>query len=219
MTKGGRWVVSQKCIMILCNFSPLGTNWSKRVNTIKKDREKEKNPHYTHCWMCLYQFVDVGIVWFGFFGTRRTACGNWSTVHAEGRSSSIEVQLHMFITPTSILDWTGYCLMQSKGCDLRHDRPKNFNFFQLNLPPQKDCLFLDEEHTAAATVPRVYLTPGLLTYDFQSHFLLFVVPPTYQHRSGCRKKKGSKNMCFLSRNASQKTEWESLPVNKWTMIV
>ena len=99
--------------------------------------------------------------------------------------------------------------MQSKGCDLRHDLPKNFNFFPLNLPPQKDCLFLDEEHTAEATVPRVYLTPGLLTYDFQSHFLPFVVPPTYQHRSGCRKKKGIKNIiCFLSRNASQKTGFQ-----------
>ena len=125
----------------------------------------------------------------GIFCTSRTVRGNKSTVHAEARSSSIEVQLHTFLTLTSILDWTGYCLMQSKGFDSRHDRPKNFNFFQLNLPPQKDCLFLDEEHTAEATVPRVCLTPGLLTYDFQSHFLPFVVPPTYQHKSGCRKKK------------------------------
>ena len=115
--------------------------------------------------------------------------------------------------------------MQSKGFDLRHDLPKNFTFFQLNLPPQEDCLFLDEEHTAEATVPRVYLTPGLLTYDFQSHFLPFVVPPTYQHRSGCRKKKGMKNINLFSfkkcssENRISTPEWESLPVNKWTMIV
>ena len=128
----------------------------------------------------------------------------------------------MFLTPTSILDWTGYCLMQSKGCDLRHDLQKHFNFFQLNLPPQKDYLFLDEERTAEATVPHVYLTPGLLTYDFQSHFLPFVVPLTYQHKSGCRKKKGIKNKCFFFKkckpeNGISTPEWESLPANKCTM--
>ena len=57
-------------------------------------------------------------------------------------SSSIEVPLHMFLTPTSILDWTGYCLMQSKGCDLRHDRPKISTFFSWIYPLRRTVYFL-----------------------------------------------------------------------------
>ena len=57
------------------------------------------------------------------------------------------------------------------------------NSFQLNLSCLMDSLFLDAECRVDVTVLHLYLTFALLTYDSQSHFLLFAVSPTYQHRS------------------------------------
>ena len=58
-------------------------------------------------YRCLYEVVDVGIVWFKVsLGPAELSVVIKALSMLKRSSSSIEVLLHMFLTPTSILDWT-----------------------------------------------------------------------------------------------------------------